>query len=125
MVARYWRTILAGIGVLAIAVSIVGPIRANRALTERVEREGIERRDQQCVLFERLHAAAVQRLVETYEFLREHRDTQLGRAVLVALPRAEADARLSVAPHYCDRDGVGLPGPNPRIPRRPPELATG
>lgn len=84
--------------------------------------EGTERRDQTCLLFERQHAAAVLRLGSTYEFLKSGKVAELREAVLASLPQVEADARESIAPEYCDADGVGLPEPNPTIPPRPKTL---
>jgi hypothetical protein len=75
--------------------------------------ESVERRDQNCVLFERQEKAAILRVVATYHYLRtlpaEDRGTNLTKAILRNLPAAEADAKAAVAPDYCNLRGVGLP----------------
>lgn len=92
----------------------------------RVAREGDERRDQTCRLFEKQADESVRQLVQTYRFLLALTPAQrmepLARFVLANLSKAEAQAHVP-APVYCDAPGVGLPEPNPRIPVRPPSLA--
>lgn len=93
-------------------------------IARSIKAEGADRRDQTCRLFERDERAAVDRLVQTYDFLR--RPGKLKNLVPVAraqVPALESDARTSDAPPYCDAPGVGLPESLERpIPKRPPGL---
>jgi hypothetical protein len=98
-------------------------LQENRDLIDRIEREGVERRQQSCQLFESDHLADVQALRRTYHYLgglsaRERR-TGINRALLVNLPRTEQEARTDSAPDFCDKPGVGLPEPDPVVPERP------
>jgi hypothetical protein len=90
----------------------------------KVQSEGIARRDQTCVLFERQHNAAVDQLKQTYVFLL-HPPPQLKALTPIALgqlPTQEAAAHASTPPAYCAPVSVGLPSPFPRIPPRPKGL---
>lgn len=107
-------------------VLLVGALWRFDGLLSDIRGEGIERRDQTCLLFERAHQVDVDRLRRTYSYLvtldRMDLDDPLNRAVQAQLPQVEADARGSRAPSYCDAQGVGLPEPNPEIPVRPAGL---
>lgn len=91
-----------------------------------IERESVERRDQNCKIFETEHRREIKRLTDTYRYLVALPDAERGatinRFVLANLPNLEADARLDNAPAYCDKPDVGLPEPDPRIPPRPKSL---
>lgn len=89
----------------------------------QIAREGNERRDQTCRLFEKQAADAVRQLVQTYKFLKRPAPGLRGLVplVLTGLARTEAEAHVP-APAYCDAPRVGLPEPNPRIPPRPASL---
>ena len=99
---------------------------ANRENIDRIEAEGVERRDQSCDISEAKHKADVVQLERTYAYLlslspREKRSS-INRAVLANLPNVEREARLDPAPSFCDEPGVGLKEPDPKIPARPPNL---
>jgi hypothetical protein len=99
-------------------------------LAGRLEREGRRRRDQACTQDERRHLDDVKRLRRTYEFLgglpRSEWGTTLTKAIVRGLAEVERDARVDVAPRFCDEPGVeaerrgeppvGLPEPDPVIP---------
>jgi hypothetical protein len=93
----------------------------------RFEADVNDRRDQTCRLFERDHLADVERLRGTYKYLNglapvQFEDT-LNQAILRQLPDLESEARVDSAPDYCDEDGVGLPEPDPVVPKRPAGLS--
>lgn len=95
--------------------------RADR-LARKIAREGEKRRDQTCRIDERDHLGAVKRLRRTYGFLadlpRSEYGTNLTVAIVRQLPEVEREARQDVAPPFCDAPGVGLPEPDPELPRR-------
>lgn len=107
-------------------------VRANDAAIEAIEREGRERRDQTCEIFENQHLEHVKNLRSTYRYLRtlpkSEYGTTLVKAILRGLPATEREARTDQAPDYCDEPGVkaekagadpiGLPEPDPRVPRK-------
>jgi hypothetical protein len=90
-----------------------------------LKREGAERRDQTCLLFEGQHLTEVKQLERTYEYLSGLSQAQLSeplnRAVMLGLSAQEEEAK-DRAPAYCDVKGVGLPEPDPVIPKRPEGL---
>ena len=104
---------------------------AKQAIT-RIAEEGKERRGQICLSFETTHLNEVQRLTDTYRFLRNlpesERDTTLTKAIVQNLPQLERDAKSDqdsdgiFVPGYCDDKGVGLPEPDPVVPERPKEV---
>jgi len=104
------------VATLAVAVTLY--------VVNLVINEGKERRDQNCLLFERQAHVAARRLQDTYAYLRtlprDDYGSSITRAILRNLPVTEADARASVAPEYCSRPGVGLPDlpSDPKIPMR-------
>lgn len=95
--------------------------RADR-LTRRIAREGRKRRDQTCRIDERDHLDSVKRLRRTYDYLEHLPRAEYGSNITVAivrqLPDVERDARHDVAPPFCDAPNVGLPEPDPKLPRR-------
>jgi hypothetical protein len=86
-----------------------------------------QRRDQNCVVFERLHQIDVVQLSSTYQYLADLSRGQLGtginKAIIRQLPITEKRMRLSKPPPYCARPGIGLDDrklePDPK---RPPEV---
>lgn len=87
-----------------------------------ITQESQERRDQNCILFERQAQASAQRLIGTYDYLEtlppSEYGTNLTRTIIRNLPTTEAEARATIAPAYCQEPGVGLkerPG-DPKIP---------
>lgn len=97
----------------------------------QVEREGVERRDQACRSDESQHLAAVDRLKGTYAYLvtlptntSYAQLDQISKAVVRNVPQTEEEARTDQAPEFCDETlpggvAVGLPEPDPIIPKRP------
>lgn len=92
------------------------------------ERDGAERRDQTCKIFEGGHLEDIQRLRNTYRFLNENPRSEITKAVVQGLPEQEKRARTDSAPEYCDEPGaaaeakgakpVGLSEPDPIPPKR-------
>lgn len=112
------------VGILIAPVLLATAQQADRSaqLAIQLEREGAERRDQMCRLFETQHAIDVERLYRTYEYLNDLPRAEWGkpltRAIVVDLPRLEDEARRDSAPAFCDEEGVGLPEPDPDLPAR-------
>jgi len=101
-------------------------IYQNHAAIDRIDREGLGRRDQACTISERKQLADVQQLRRTYAYLlslspRERR-SRLNMAVLQQLPSVEQEARFDDAPKFCDQPHLGLPEPDSKIPKRPRAL---
>ena len=102
-----------------VAVAVIG---VENTQDDR-DREAADRRDQTCLLFERSYHRSVQSLEQTYRFLeratpRQARDPIVA-AILAQLPQTELRVRDERNPAYCDKPGVGLREPNPRVPKRP------
>lgn len=143
---RFWANLrlLAFIAVAVAAIYSSGRTfdlaRENRVILERtqtnqarIEAEGIERRHQICLGDEREHAVNVERLGNTYRYLAELSDAELeaarrgegdllNRFVLANLPETEEQAAIDSAPGFCDEANIGLPEPDPVVPRRPERL---
>jgi hypothetical protein len=85
--------------------------------------EALRARDANCLQFERDHLADVTQLRQTYFYLAQLRDDELGdainRFVIARLPETERLARTDTSPDYCDAPGLGLPEPDPVLPKRP------
>lgn len=113
------------------------------AQQRQIEREGTRRRDQICLRDEREHLNAVNGLKLTYRYLgsltQEQRRDPINALLLDQLPRTELEAKTDSAPPFCDQPGVkaerryrlgkpggkppiGLPEPDPKIPKRPAAL---
>lgn len=92
------------------------------ALARKVRRETRRRDELDCRQDEQRHLDDVTRLRRTYQYLRrlpaEEKASNLTKEVVRSLPATERAARVDIAPKYCDRPGVGLPEPDPFIPRR-------
>jgi hypothetical protein len=96
--------------------------RAEEAL-ERIDTEAVERKDADCVKDERDYFAKVNQLTQTYAFLKTaDPESDLYKAVVTNLPQVEAEAKRDLAPEYCDEPNVGLPEPDPVVPKRPAGL---
>lgn len=108
--------------VVAVGLSAYA-VAGTEATVKDLRREGEERRDQSCRIQERKQEADVQQLRRTYTFLLGLKPAApLRRAVITLLPQIEDDARQDDAPPYCNAPGVGLPEPDPVVPKRPPSL---
>lgn len=109
-----------------LSIVTVGVVR-NGVTVNDLAREGEQRRDETCVLFERQAQSAVTGLEATYHYLaslpHDALDDPLNQAVLAQVPSTEREARDARAPAYCNPPEVGLRTPPMGIPRRPPEVA--
>jgi hypothetical protein len=110
---------------VAIGLSLWSTIITQQNVS-RINREGAERRDQQCVVFERQQQQDVDALDRTYKYLSglTARDLSqaLNKAVLAQLPKTIRDAEEDDAPTYCHEKGVGLPEQRRPFPMPPPNL---
>lgn len=99
--------------------------KAEDALRE-VRRESRQRVEQDCLKEERDHLKDVKNLRRTYRFLvnypEDQRTDPLYIALIQTLPQTESAARTDNAPLYCDEPNVGLPEPDPAVPKRPKSL---
>jgi hypothetical protein len=98
----------------------------NHNAINQIQEESKGRRDQSCHISESTHKADVEQLQRTYDYLvnltpRQKRSA-INRAVLANLPNVEHAARLDPAPPFCDEPGIGLPEPDPVLPKRPKAL---
>ncbi len=97
--------------------------RTQRQTLAVIQAESKDRRNQSCRVFERLETTAVRRVVTTYKYLDELprselvRPTLLTTAILRNLGATYQDAKASRAPPYCDKPDVGLPEPQPKLPK--------
>jgi hypothetical protein len=122
-----WRAI-AAVGLVLAAASMLLTV----ILFTTLEREGRERRQQNCQTFEQDHYAEVASLAGTYRFLtskpRALWDDTRRFVARVSMPQLERDARRDDdragvnVPEYCDEDGYGLAEPDPCVPGRPAGL---
>jgi hypothetical protein len=107
----FWLVVLSGLLVWALALQ---------------HDEGLNRRDQTCVVFERLHQIDVHQLRSTYRYLQGHTDPQLKQlnaAILRNLPALEKRVRDGKPPAYCAAPGIGLDDRKfAKVPKRPPSL---
>jgi hypothetical protein len=116
----------------------------NTKTLEKIEQEGVERRDQSCTIAEREHLRAVESLRSTYLYVvnlpEEELSSTLNRTIISQIPQTEERAKTDVAPPFCDEPGqveeerykrtqgefgsppVGLPEPDPEIPERPDKV---
>ena len=121
---RWTRFVLVAFVLLAVAFFLLWSDSRRQAETSK--REIAERVDQNCTLFETDHKSDVDRLGNTYRYLLavrpEERGQTINQFVLNGLPDLEREARVDSAPDYCDQPKVGLPEPDPAIPRRPAAL---
>lgn len=126
-----------GLAVLLLAVyiqqnKIQDQVARARELSVSIQKEGAERRSQNCTTFEGAHRQEVDRLNQTYAYILKltpaERRTTLNRTVIAGVPRLETEASSDsdnegvLVPSYCDEPGVGLPEPDPIVPKRPAKL---
>lgn len=122
--------VIAGV-VLMFAALLFSIWRAQSAVSD-VKSEIKTRRSQTCTTFETAHLEEVRKLESTYKFLLQvkpaEKRTTLYRFVVASLPELERNAQKDydqygvVVPAYCDKPGIGLPEPDPKIPSRPAQL---
>lgn len=111
---------------IAVFIALNAGENTNEQTRKTLAREAAitrDSRDQFCLLAERDHRGKVRQLRETYEYLTDipNRDkaSTLNTFIVANLPRTEQDAVTDQAPTICDRPGLGLPEPDPVLPRRP------
>lgn len=119
------------VGFVILTLATAYAIRENARAIDRINQEGVERRDQSCRISEAKQAKDVSQLERTYRYLldlspSEARST-LNQAILQGLPLVEKEARLDDAPPFCDEhdpDGkpIGLAEPDMKVPDRPAGL---
>lgn len=87
----------------------------------RSDKEGRDRRDQTCTIAERDYAFQVNQLRGTYRYLaslsKAESQSTLNQFVVRNLPQQERRLRLEHPPSFCDKPGIGLPEPNPVLPK--------
>lgn len=117
---------LVSVVVSATALHNRATIKDVQGLVQRIEAESKDRRDQSCRQLERAEKQSIDQLAKTYDYLTgltpAEREQPLNVAILRQVPSTEADARASKAPAFCREKGVGLDGPAPVLPKRPPGL---
>lgn len=95
-----------------------------QAVFDKLAMESKGRRDQACLRDETAHKRDVRQLRQTYKFLAAPPPSlrDLVPLIVAQLPRTEQEAE-DKAPAFCDEPGIGLPEPDPVIPRRPRALS--
>jgi hypothetical protein len=98
----------------------------------KLDQEAEIRRSQTCETFEGAYSEQIRRLENTYVFLLlpgiRQRSPDLFDFALRELPTLEQGAKSDDdpfgprVPAYCDDPNVGLPEPDPKVPRRPAGL---
>lgn len=98
-------------------------------LARKIEREGAQRRDQACRGLELAHKQEVKDLNRSYRFWEDpppsFRDLLANPLVLEKLSddirnaRSDQDGYGQFVPKYCDAPNVGLPEPDPKLPKPP------
>lgn len=128
-ISLHWRTTIWVCGVASVAFSVYMSLSVsigNKQLLAKVSSESRKRQDQTCSVFERAFAVDVEQLSGTYKYILqltpEEKKNTLNRVIISQLPAIEARTHEDRAPAFCDKPGVGLPEPNPVIPKRPPGL---
>lgn len=132
--AYWWWT--AVVPALAIGIALYAVLEVDGTVKD-IQAEGVDRRDQTCIVFERdaisaktAYVDAKEALDRTNNYLKtltpEERKTRINAAVIAGVPRLEEtvdrrwrDAKATAAPPYCDEPNVGLEEPNPALPARP------
>lgn len=103
---------------IAVALA-VWSVWANQSETKK-------RIDQTCSIQETKQKNDVQALEQTYRYLSQLSGKELAqplnKAVLANLPGVIREAETDDAPKFCDDPGVGLPEPDPVLPKRPPNI---
>lgn len=96
-------------------------LKANHAIAS-FKKESLQRRDESCEITEREHKGDVESLRKTYAYIESLSEKEthqkLNQIIIANLPETEQNARTDVAPSYCDEPGIGLPEPDPVLPKR-------
>jgi hypothetical protein len=129
LTTRRWQTlVLAAIGLAAVSILVSALLFSSVAgQQDKLNAEGVSRRDQNCIVFERMHQVDVNQVRSTYAYLADLSPQQaaesINRAILGQLPTTEKRMRKSRAPAYCANPGVGLDDRKLEPePKRPPEV---
>lgn len=94
-------------------------------------KESKHRRSDTCRVFEGQHLQEITDLKGGYDYLASiprSKWTQLEKTVYKRLPKQESDAKSDTdqlgpyVPAYCDEEDIGLPEPDPVVPKRPATL---
>jgi hypothetical protein len=101
-------------------------LRVNAASGAAFRRESLERRDDNCTLFERQEETARTRIAGTYKLLgnipRSEWGGTIAKAIANSVNNLYKDAKASKSPRYCNeargQATIGLPEPGPKIPKR-------
>lgn len=98
-------------------------LRQLRAEQEARAKETVKRVNQLCRGDEQEHKDNVRVLRQTYRILsdpdeRSKFDPGLIQYAITNLPITERKARTDQAPKFCDKPGVGLPEPDPVVPKK-------
>jgi hypothetical protein len=115
------------------SVAIAGyAVYTSSQTVHKLDQEAEVRRSQTCETFEGAYAEQIRRLENTYVFLLlpgiRERSPDLYDFALRELPTLERGAESDDdpfgprVPAYCDDPNVGLPEPDPKVPRRPDGL---
>lgn len=120
---RFGRDLVTTIAVGLAAYSVI----VTQSTVEKIKAEGVSRRDQTCIVFERMHQIDVRQLVMTYNYVTgltaDERQSSLNRAVVAGLPALEQRVKEGPPPPYCTKPGVGLDDRRlDKPPQRPPGL---
>jgi hypothetical protein len=95
------------------------------AVVGYVKWEADTRADQNCHIWETIHARDVVQLADTYQYLAQlkphQEDDPINVFIRIRLPETEAKAK-DIAPDFCDKPGLGLPEPDPVIPEKPESI---
>lgn len=101
-------------------------IRQNYSAIQKINQEGVERRDQSCTISERKQLTDVRQLQRVYLYLLKLSPSEarspINMAIRQSLPIAEGEAHQDDAPDFCDEPHVGLPEPDQCVPPRPVAL---
>lgn len=110
---------------VAVGLALWGVI-GTQANVSRLEKESHDRIDETCRISETKQKSDVDALAATYRYLGQLKAAEfsqaINRAVLAGLPRTVREAQTDDAPDYCDEPHVGLPEPDPVLPKRPPGI---
>jgi hypothetical protein len=143
--ARFWATLrtldavfqksglITCLVLTTFSVAIAGyAVHTSAETVAKLDQEAEVRRSQTCETFEGAYAEQVRRLENTYGFLLlpgiRQRSPDLYDFAIRELPTLERGAKSDDdpfgprVPAYCDDPNVGLPEPDPEVPRRPDGL---
>lgn len=122
---RYGRDLVTVLAISIAAYAVISTV----SLVRELRSETAQRINETCRISETKQRSDVEALRRTYEYLGGLSGKQLAeplnRAVLAGLPSTIREAETDDAPSYCDKPGVGLPEPDPKLPVRPRNIPSG